>query len=151
MAKSKVLDTNILVLAVRNSPIWQKISEKYEIQFQDAYISIVSEAEILSLAAQFEWGEAKYEQLKALLQNVTIVPISDANLISAYIEIDLYSQKKLKGVSYPPDFSSRNMGKNDIWIAATAYVTNSTLFTLDKDFEHLKEVYIEVEWININE
>lgn len=29
------------------------------------------------------------------------------------------------------------MGKNDLWIAATAYVTGATLLTTDADFDHL--------------
>ena len=30
--------------------------------------------------------------------------------------------------------TARNMGKNDVWIAATAYVLRATLVTTDKDF-----------------
>jgi len=37
------------------------------------------------------------------------------------------------------------MGKNDLWITATAHVTNATLLTMDKDFQHLKDVYLELE------
>ena len=36
------------------------------------------------------------------------------------------------------------MGKNDLWIAATAYVTGSKLITSDKDFDHLDGEYFEV-------
>jgi len=42
------------------------------------------------------------------------------------------------------NISARNMGKNDLWIAATAYVTEATLLTMDKDFEHLKDVYLKM-------
>ena len=35
------------------------------------------------------------------------------------------------------------MGKNDLWIAATAYASNSVLLSTDKDFAHLHD-----EWIN---
>jgi tRNA(fMet)-specific endonuclease VapC len=47
----------------------------------------------------------------------------------------LYSQCRLDGFDY--SFSARNMGKNDIWIAATARVLGATLLTTDKDFNHL--------------
>jgi len=40
--------------------------------------------------------------------------------------------------------SARNMGKNDIWIAATTYLLEATLITLDKDFLHLDEVFFKV-------
>ncbi len=36
------------------------------------------------------------------------------------------------------------MGKNDIWIAATAYVTGSKLITYDNDFTHLENYYLEI-------
>ena len=40
--------------------------------------------------------------------------------------------------------TARNMGKNDLWIAATTYVTGSKLITSDKDFDHLDGEYFEV-------
>lgn len=40
--------------------------------------------------------------------------------------------------------SSRNMGKNDLWIAATAHALNAALLTTDGDFEHLHQVYFEL-------
>ena len=43
------------------------------------------------------------------------------------------------------------MGKNDIWIAATASTFNLTLVTTDKDFDHLKGDYINLEQINIED
>lgn len=33
--------------------------------------------------------------------------------------------------------SARNMGKNDLWIAATASALDLTLLTTDRDFDHL--------------
>ena len=45
---------------------------------------------------------------------------NDDNLMEAYARIDAYSQGRLQGE--PLDMSARNMGKNDLWIAATAYV-----------------------------
>jgi predicted nucleic acid-binding protein len=40
--------------------------------------------------------------------------------------------------------SSRNMGKNDLWIAATAYALNAVLLTTDADFDHLHQIFFEV-------
>ncbi len=50
-------------------------------------------------------------------------------IIERYGEIDAYSQNKL--TNKPLQLSARNMGKNDIWIAATASVYNMTLMTMD--------------------
>lgn len=36
------------------------------------------------------------------------------------------------------------MGKNDVWIAATAKVANAVLLTIDADFDHLNGLYLTV-------
>jgi tRNA(fMet)-specific endonuclease VapC len=38
-----------------------------------------------------------------------------------------------------------HLGKNDLWIAASAYVTDSTLLTTDGDFEPLLDLGLKVE------
>lgn len=149
MEKSYILDTNILVLAVRESPIWEKVKIEYALNTQNIAISIVSKAEILSLANQFGWGKSKLASLAILLEKLIIVPVDSDALIEAYIEIDLYSQKALTDVTYPASFTPRNMGKNDLWIAATVYSTNSTLLSTDKDFEHLKDIFIDFQYISL--
>jgi predicted nucleic acid-binding protein len=63
MEEQFILDTNILVLAIRDSPIWKTIKTKYALDMDNAYISVVSKAEILSLAAQLDWGEEKMSNL----------------------------------------------------------------------------------------
>ena len=40
--------------------------------------------------------------------------------------------------------SARNMGKNDIWIAAVTTILGAKLITLDKDFDHLDGEYFSV-------
>ncbi len=40
--------------------------------------------------------------------------------------------------------SARNMGKNDLWIAATAHVLGAKLLTTDADFNHLNEVFLDL-------
>jgi predicted nucleic acid-binding protein len=47
--------------------------------------------------------------------------------------------------------SARNMGKNDLWIAASAMIAQGTLITTDKDFNHLHETLIKVDYIDIKE
>lgn len=37
------------------------------------------------------------------------------------------------------------MGKNDLWIAATASILGAKLLTTDNDFEHLNGKYLEIE------
>jgi tRNA(fMet)-specific endonuclease VapC len=40
-------------------------------------------------------------------------------------------------------FSAKNMGKNDLWIAATAATTGATLVSTDNDFAHLNKVFFD--------
>jgi tRNA(fMet)-specific endonuclease VapC len=40
------------------------------------------------------------------------------------------------------------MGKNDIWIAATASALNAILVTTDTDFAHLDNEFLSVSHIN---
>jgi predicted nucleic acid-binding protein len=68
-------------------------------------------------------------------------------VIKNYAAIDAYSQGNLQTV----DCSARNMGKNDLWIAATASAFDLVLLTTDKDFSHLDEAFIQLEYISIEE
>jgi len=36
------------------------------------------------------------------------------------------------------------MGKNDIWIATIASVSDAKLITMDKDFNHLDDVFLDL-------
>lgn len=36
------------------------------------------------------------------------------------------------------------MGKNDLWIAATAFLLEGTLLTTDSDFNHLNNEFLKV-------
>jgi tRNA(fMet)-specific endonuclease VapC len=40
------------------------------------------------------------------------------------------------------------MGKNDVWIAASAHALRVCLLTTDKDFDHLQTLFITREWID---
>jgi tRNA(fMet)-specific endonuclease VapC len=45
----------------------------------------------------------------------------------------------------PSGLFARNMGKNDLWIAATALLLEATLITTDNGFNHLLPFFIEIE------
>lgn len=66
----------------------------------------------------------------------------------SFSEIDAFSQGKHGVKKLPNGMSSRNMGKNDLWIAASASVLNAVLLTTDKDFDHLDEEFLEVIYID---
>ncbi len=81
---------------------------------------------------------------QSLLTKIIIIDInsSDTDLLHAYSQIDAYSKGKLPG--NPLGTSAINIGKNDLWIAATAIVANATLLTIDGDFDHLHSKFIQV-------
>jgi len=55
--------------------------------------------------------------------------------VEAYAEIDYFSEKVVKPAC--------QMGKNDMWIAATVASLNLWLLTTDADFDHLPERYVK--------
>lgn len=75
--------------------------------------------------------------------------INFEEVITKYAQRDAYSQGKSE--KSRGRFSSRNMGKNDIWIAATASTFDLKLVTTDKDFEHLDGVYTDLLYISLEE
>ena len=141
-------DTNILAFIIKQVPAIEKIEKEIA---QDPnnlrIISIVTKAEIESLAIKMKWGSNKIEQLQTLLDQFLIVPIDSQQIVAAYVEIDSYSQ----GIhpSKSTGLSARNMGKNDLWIAATVMVTNSTLLTSDGDFDHLDGKFFPIKKLRL--
>lgn len=144
-----LLDTNILLLYLRNQKTKQHIDQIYQ-PFQlpnIPIISVVSKGEIKSIGLKNRWGVSKLDALDEFLNELVTVDINAEDIINRYAEIDAYSQGKLVGK--PLGISSRNMGKNDLWIAATASITGAKLMTTDGDFDHLGEQYLELIKIDI--
>lgn len=149
-----VFDTNVLVHQLRNSPTWQFIAATYQPFAEDVetFLSFASVAEILSMAEQANWGKPKQNKLFEAINEFEIVAVSgdmgDA-LVQAYVQIDSFSQGKNSRLALPTGTSARNMGKNDIWVAATAYALDAKLMTTDKDFLHLDPTLLEVVFVHI--
>jgi tRNA(fMet)-specific endonuclease VapC len=143
-----VLDTGMIVGYVRGASFTQFVDKKYQPLEPPnvSVISTVSKGEILSLAIQFGWGAQKKQTLQEILAKLPAVDIRRTQIIERYAEIDSYSQGKNPNKPLPG--SPRSMGKNDVWIAATASVLGAKLLTIDKDFDHLKGVFLEVLYID---
>lgn len=90
--------------------------------------SACTHGEVRVLATRNGWGSPKLTALQNALDALVTVDVNVAEVIDAYVEIDLYSQQHRDG--------ARNMGKNDLWIAACAKDSGATLLTTDKDFDH---------------
>ena len=123
-----LLDTNVLLALIRAGALGQHIDETYkprQAKFKPI-ISVVTVGELLSLARQFAWGAKKTAEIGKLVENLVVEDINTPAIFAAYAEIDHASRA-----------AGRKMGKNDVWIAATAKVCGATLLTTDKDFDHL--------------
>jgi len=142
-----LLDTNILLIYIRDNATRQWVDQTYSPLGEShiPVISVVTVGEIRSIALRNNWGRKKQQQLEDLLNQLVVANINAEDVIERYAEIDAFSQGKLKGKLLGT--SARNMGKNDLWIAATASVTNAWLLTTDADFDHLEEAFLGVERI----
>lgn len=140
-----VFDTNILVHYIRESPLSVTVEETFQpfIEGNRTWLSAVSIGEIRSFAMQAKWGPNRINRLEELIQRFLILDVNIEELHHRYAEIDAFSQAKHPTI--PSNFSARNMGKNDLWIAATASLLDGTLLTTDSDFNHLNNEFLQVE------
>ncbi|MEM1119184.1 MAG: PIN domain-containing protein [Bacteroidota bacterium] len=111
-------------------------------------ISIVSLGELKAIAKRNKWGKRRIDYLEDMLDDFLIADINVDMIVEKYAEIDAFSQGKLTNLSL--NTSARNMGKNDLWIAATASVLDIELITTDKDFDHLKDNFIRLRQIDLS-
>jgi tRNA(fMet)-specific endonuclease VapC len=140
-----LLDTNIIIQICRHSP--KPAALKIINPNDDAlYISLASYAEVMSFAVKNKWGEKRLEKLNDFIANSRIVELTDF-LVNFYVEIDTFSQRSNPNFTQYPFSSAITMGKNDLWIAATAAFLDLTLVTTDKDFKHLDQVFMDVRYI----
>jgi tRNA(fMet)-specific endonuclease VapC len=138
-ASGYLLDTNILLHLLRGNTLGQRIDQQFGLRstIANCVISVVTVGEMESLARKFKWGQGRIGALKKLLADVPWVDINDREIIDYYGQIDNFS-----------DTTGRPMGKNDVWIAATVHVTQLTLLTTDKDFDHLHDKFLKRIWVD---
>ncbi len=145
-----ILDTGILVGYARDADYAKYVEAEYSVTHSPniAIISVVTMGEIRSLAFQFGWGSSKWAIIQTYLNNFPVIQINDERIIEKYAEIDAFSQGKHPTMQLPTGISSRNMGKNDVWIAATGSVLKATLLTTDTHFKHLDGRFLHVRYID---
>ena len=143
------LDTNLVLIYLRNNRLSRRIEQDLNLLSgeHNLIISVVSVGELKSIAKQNKWGKRKIENMLYTLSDFLIADVNTADILERYAEIDAYSQGKLQGKK--GNFTSRNMGKNDLWIAATASVYDIVLLTTDNDFQHLKGAYLQLQIIKL--
>jgi tRNA(fMet)-specific endonuclease VapC len=145
-----VVDTCVVMHIMRKNQQGQRALDFINNQPEEPTIilSAVTKAELQSLALQHQWGNTRKSFIDYFIKSAMVVDINhtDNQLISAYAEIDTYSKGKgqdPQGNRKPG--SANKMGKNDLWIAATALVLDAILLTADGDFDHLVNTFFKIE------
>lgn len=143
-----LFDTNCVLAYLRKNKLSHQIDKQFAPFSADNIptLSAVSVGELKSIALQRQWSMGKVEELNEFLKLFRIFDINYSTILQRYAEIDAFSQDKLPNKSL--GISSRNMGKNDLWIAATASIVEANLLTTDKDFNHLHNQFLEVIWLD---
>ena len=146
-----LLDTNIVLIYTQASPLAKLIEKDLQLLDKDnmLFVSVVTVGEVESLMLQRGYGEKKQQAFRQILDRLTIVDINIEEVIKRYAEIDAFSQGKHP--AKPLGSSARNMGKNDLWIAATSSIYDLVLITTDQDFNHLDGEYISLKSIDIEQ
>ncbi len=140
-----LFDTNI-ILTIARTKNPSKLIEFLNPGEEQIYISVVNIAEAQCIAFQNGWGKAKTIAMEYFFNQVRAIEITDI-LVPTYINIDSFSQcRNLNFLVYEHE-TPRNMGKNDLWIAATASLLNLKLITTDADFDHFNSHFIELQKI----
>jgi tRNA(fMet)-specific endonuclease VapC len=134
-----LLDSNLVIALVRNNDLGKFLDRTYQLTSGSFafFTSVVVLGETTALAVKLGWNAAKQGTLSTILGLFTTLDIFDTDVIQAYAEIDAYSEAI--GIK---------MGKNDLWIAATAKRHDLTLLTTDKDFDHLHPKHIDLIWVD---
>ncbi|MEN0003387.1 MAG: type II toxin-antitoxin system VapC family toxin [Bacteroidota bacterium] len=143
-----LLDTNIIITYSRENALARRIEKQYQLLDgqHNLYISVVSLGEIDSYVKKFGIGRKKQSTIQKTLELTYQIDIGYQEIISKYGDIEAFSQGKAKLPGH--SFTARNMGKNDLWIAATASHYQLTLLTTDRDFDHLDQAFLELAYIH---
>lgn len=138
------LDTNILLAYLRKHHLVNTLQTYFEDEGgpSQMFTSAVCIGELTSIGIRNNWGNQKMAALDSIKDSVLITTEITESIVERYAEIDAFSQGRLQEKQLKS--SARNMGKNDLWIAATASVLKATLITTDKDFDHLNSEFLKV-------
>jgi tRNA(fMet)-specific endonuclease VapC len=141
LKQSYVLDTGVLLNLVRGKELGTRIDREFALtsSMRLHTVSIVTHGELKVLAERNDWGAEKRNALAVALDNLVTVNIESEALVEAYVQVDRACRNISGG--------SRTLGQNDMWIAATALLSDLPLITTDKDFLALHERLITVHWI----
>lgn len=142
-----VLDTSAIINFSKASDKGKAIKTYFD-SLQNVRYCIATPvvAELLVFSEANQWGVPRQQAIKNFVDSCMIIDINaaDQELLDAYKDIDLFSRRKKAINGSFLSAGSIKMGKNDLWIAATAMVLNAPLITTDKDFSHLNNAMVTI-------
>lgn len=123
-----LLDTGVVFQALRDNALWKRIEAEHQLLSRKdrPLLPIVCVGELLALGRMNGWGVPRITALETLLTNLTIADIRSRQVLEKYAEIKAFVRGK-------------EIGQNDIWIAAIASATGAHVLTCDTDFQRLEE------------
>lgn len=126
-----LLDTGVVLHALRDSDLWKQIDADHQLlaRRDRPLIPIVCIGELIGLGRMNNWGSPRLAMLEELLTNLIVVDIRSRPVLEKYGEIKAF----LRG---------KEIGQNDIWVAAIASVTGAHLLTCDPDFHRIEGTFL---------
>ncbi len=93
-----------------------------------------------------EWPAARMKVLNEILAELYVIDISRDDVIDEYSNLHKYSQ----GASELAEKGAKgkNIGHNDLWIAAAANAVDAVVLTTDRDFLRLPEGTVRLIQVN---
>lgn len=127
-AKPYLLDTSVLLHLIRGRQLGRSINATFQLEnpVYRPLVSIVTHGEIWALAGRNGWGDEKRAALRVMLDNLVTIDLNNEAILDAYVVVEAACRAAPGG--------ARNLGNNDLWIAATTRASGAVLLTTDKDF-----------------
>jgi len=119
------LDTNVLIYFLKDDPLVVRFLRENILKGSRFFISAITEIELLSYP---KISQAELIKIEDILKTLSNIPVD-----SQIARLASFFKRKYK-ISLP-----------DSVVAATAYLTNSTLLTRNiRDFQKIKEISIKL-------
>ena len=125
--------------------LWANAEFRFDDSETMVFTSVICRGEILALAEKRGWGRNSRARLEEVLRRFPTIDINRDPIIEAYARIDAWTHGRpvASPRDTPPPKPAVAMTQNDLWIAATAHVSQTTLVSTDRDFDHLNGIWVD--------
>ena len=125
--RSFILDTGMLLGFTRGQQ-WAKAAfDRLELHDPETtvFTSVICHGEMLALAEKRGWGASRRRELDGVLYGLPRLDVGKGGILKAYALVDAWTHGRPVAApnDAPPPKPARSMGKNDLWIAATAHAS----------------------------